>query len=210
MPEALARAPRGPILTAPVREAPPKKRKATLAAKIWSRLRPKTASGYLTLIVVAVMIGVAVNALLLQRVRHPAPFFASEPLPAPAVAAPPTPLAAAPPPPPVLPAKAPAETGPATPPPRPVELATTAPVSPPTRANDPIGELVRANSAKESAKTIAAVQAALIRLGYVVKADGAMGGDTEEAIRDFEKNHNLPISTALSSRLLAKLGVIAR
>ena len=63
---------------------------------------------------------------------------------------------------------------------------------------------------RESAKTIAAVQAALIRLGYVVKADGAMGGDTEEAIRDFEKNHNLPISTELSPRLLAKLGVIAR
>ena len=37
-----------------------------------------------------------------------------------------------------------------------------------------------------------------------------MGGDTEEAIRDFEKNHNLLISTELSPRLLAKLGVIAR
>jgi hypothetical protein len=203
LPEALARAPRGPILTAPVRDAPPKKRKATLAAKIWSRLRPRTASGYLSLVVAAVMIGVAVNALLLQRVRHPAPFFASEPLPAPPAAAPP-----APPIPPVPPAKTPSEANLATPPPHP--FAPSLSISPPMRANDPIGDLVRANNAKESSKTIAAVQAALIRLGYVVKADGAMGGDSEEAIRDFEKNHNLPISTELSPRLLAKLGVIAR
>ena len=55
-----------------------------------------------------------------------------------------------------------------------------------------------------------AVQRALVKLGYDLNADGLMGASTVEALRDFEKNHGLPVTSELSPRLIAKLNGAAR
>ena len=48
-------------------------------------------------------------------------------------------------------------------------------------------------------------RAALVRLGYVVKADGEPSAATSTALRDFERAHGLPPSNDVTPRLLKAL-----
>ena len=196
--EALARIRNDSILSRPgkkaVRGAGALRRAAARAFSLPPRL-------YIGAILSALLAGIGVNALILQRERHPAPLFAPAPqkkIVAPAPVAPPP-----------------------TPPPAPTVAheAAAAPVAaPPTAAgpgggqrSDPIGDLLRGESpAADDSRLIVAAQTALARLGYLVKPDGAQGGATDQALRDFERAHGLPISTEITPHLVKQLSSAAR
>ena len=55
-----------------------------------------------------------------------------------------------------------------------------------------------------------AAQTALAKLGYPVKPDGNDGAATQQALRDFERVHSLPLSTEITPRLVKQLSVAAR
>ncbi len=178
----------------------------------------------------ALMTGIAVNALFLQRDKHPAPIFRTAPVaaPAPQAAAPaaaPAPAQqvahAAPaqgpavvaPPAQVQPAPAPRAAA-ATPPARPSDLGeqsqrAAAPVD--RTKLDPIGQLLRGGSAPAEAanKTVMSAQRALAKLGYDVRADGVMGAATRQAVERFERQNNLPVTGEFSARTLRRLSAAA-
>lgn len=208
MPEALARMRHDSVLTAPRRKA--ERGRAVRSPLRWLALAPRRPSAYAAAVLSATILGIIVNAVGLQHERHPAPFFTS---PAPmssgpaARSAPAGPATASAPP----SAPAIASAPPAAPPMRPLEPAADpdpAPL-PAARAADPIGDLLRTGGAKEASHMTVAAQSALIKLGYSLKADGAAGPDTGAALRDFEKSHNLPITTEITPRLVKLLTAAA-
>ena len=146
--------------------------------------------------------------LYFQHERHPAPFFAARP---PAVGSPPS-AAAAPPP---QAARADNSTSVAVlPPTRPANLGVVRPAAsaggpvepaPSARGADAIGEILRADTAKDGEKQVLEAQNALIKLGYVLRADGSPGAATSAALHDFERAHSLPITTDVTPRLLKQL-----
>ena len=143
----------------------------------------------------ALLAGIGVNALLLQHERHPAPLFApAHPQGAPA---PSLPAPAA-----FLPAPAPSS------PPRPA----TGDNAPAVRFPDQIGELLRGGGEArgDPSRMVAAAQTALAKLGFPVKADGVEGAATEQALRDFERSHGLPVTTEITAHLLKQLTSAAR
>ena len=153
------------------------------------------------------LVGIAVNALLLQRERHPAPLFWRSPKPASAASAPPPPPA-----PRLKPAAVeheapPAPSSAALPPARPAETARTASPAP-----DPIAELLAAESHDDASAShlIVSAQTALAKLGYSVKPDGKEGAETQQALRDFEHAHGLPPATEITERLVKQLTQAAR
>ena len=155
---------------------------------------------YIGAILSALLAGIGVNALILQRERHPAPLFAPPPpkIVAPAPVAPPP----APPPAPAVAREAPAPVAAAPPPIR---------AGGAQRASDPIGDLLRGDPpAVDDPHLVVAAQTALAKLGYSVKADGAQGAATDQALRDFERAHGLPISTEITSHLVKQLTSAAR
>jgi hypothetical protein len=160
-------------------------------------LRPRT---YVAAALSALLVGIGVNALVLQSHRHPAPLFAPSP---PRVTPPPAPANPVPAP----PAAASAETS--TPIPAPPPKPTGAVASPP-RAPDQIGNLLRSEVQTEDTHLVVAAQTALVKLGYAVKADGAEGAATQQALRDFERAHGLPLSTEITPRLVKQLNAAAR
>jgi hypothetical protein len=173
-----------------------------LTGRIVGRVKLAHLRYYLGAALFAALVGIGVNALLLQRERHPAPLFG--------YAAP------------KLPSAAPA---PAPPPPqKPVSTednALPAPsfvALPPTRAqtaggsspaSDPIAELL-AEPHGDSSRLIQAAQTALAKLGYPVKPDGKEGSATEQALREFERAHGLPPATEITERLVKQLTAAAR
>ncbi len=78
------------------------------------------------------------------------------------------------------------------------------------RAADAIGDLLRGEAPADSSRLVVAAQSALAKLGYSVKADGAQGAATDQALREFEKAHGLPISTEITPRLVKQLNSAAR
>lgn len=162
---------------------------------------PKRA--YVLAAVAALLAGIGVNALLLQRGRHPAPLFAKPAAPASAPS-----VSAAPPPPPAAP-EPPHDTSalpaaPAAEPPARLAPADSGAV----RDNDPIGALLRGENQPDDGRLVLAAQNALVKLGYPVKADGAEGAATKQAIRDFERAHGLPQSD-ITPRLVKQLNAAA-
>ena len=152
----------------------------------------------------AALVGIGVNALLLQRERHPAPLFG--------YAAPKVPSAApAPaPPPPQKPASTedaapPALSSAALPPARPAESTGSSPPG-----SDPIAELLAGEPRGDASRLTLAAQTALAKLGYPVKPDGKEGSATEQALREFEHAHGLPPSTEITERLVKQLTAAAR
>jgi hypothetical protein len=152
----------------------------------------------------AALIGIGVNALLLQRERHPAPLFgyAAPKLPS----APPAPA----PPPPQKPASAednapPAQSSATLPPARPAESAGSS-----SSASDPIAELLAGEPHGDATRLTQAAQIALAKLGYPVKPDGKEGSATEQALREFERAHGLPPGTEITERLVKQLNAAAR
>jgi hypothetical protein len=180
LPEASARLRPDPTLAGRLRPAAGRKSVAVVAAAL-RRLGATPARGYAAAALTAALVGIVVNALALQHARHPAPFFAHTP----AVAG--------------APAQTAAETtgAPAapTPPARPVQLG----------GDDAIADMLRADQEQETQKRLAAAQVALVRLGYVVKADGEPSAATSTALRDFERAHGLPPSNDVTPRLLKAL-----
>ncbi len=144
------------------------------------------------------IIAICVNALVLQQSRHPAPLFRkSFALPA-SVAQP-------------RPAKVTLNAQPTR---DPIDqlLRSTAPERPGAEgaeANpDSISQLLKSEAAQnpgEASKTVLAAQRALIKLGFVVKPDGIVGGATRQAIEQFERDHGLPVQGELSPKVLREL-----
>jgi Putative peptidoglycan binding domain len=151
------------------------------------------------------LVGIGVNALVFQRERHPAPLFGS-PLPssssvAPAPVAPPAPKPAS-----AERDASAAESPVALPPTRPADAVDGAASAP----SDPITDLLRGEARVDGARLILAAQTALIKLGYPVKPDGNDGLATQQALRDFERVHGLPLSTEITPRLVKQLNAAAR
>ena len=186
--------------------ASPPKRRLSLAL-----LTRRPARTLAVVVVAALATGIALNAVLFQTGHHPAPLFggpraiaaapktvavAPPPMPAPrpAVLAQPAPVNAAP-----APAVAPAAPRAA---PREAEAVPVAP------KKDPIAALLNGESPQEAAgptPRVAAVQKALIKSGFVLRADGVMGLTTRQALERFERDRKLPVTGELSPRTLREL-----
>ena len=65
--------------------------------------------------------------------------------------------------------------------------------------------MLRADQERETQRQLTEAQGALIRLGYVVKADGEPSATTTTALREFERAQGLPLSSALTPKLLKTL-----
>ena len=159
---------------------------------------------YLGAALFAALVGIGVNALLLQRERHPAPLFG--------YAAPKLPSAtpAPAPPPPQKPVSTednapPAQSSAALPPARPAESAGSS-----SSASDPIAELLAGEPHGDASRLTLAAQTALAKLGYPVKPDGKEGSATGQALREFERAHGLPPATEITERLVKQLTAAAR
>ena len=63
--------------------------------------------------------------------------------------------------------------------------------------------------ATDPAPRIVAAQKALMKLGYVVKADGIMGAGTRKAIEIFEQSRKLPVTGDLSARVMRELSALS-
>jgi hypothetical protein len=181
--------------------------KSAVVAAALRRLSATPARGYAAAALTAALVGIVVNALALQHARHPAPFFAHAPAVAAAAAPNPTQVPAQ-----VSAqgsAQAAAETTAApaapTPPARPVQLGATAA----SGGDDAIADMLRADEEREAQKRLAAAQAALIKLGYVVKTDGEPSAATSMALREFERAHGLSPSNDVTPRLLKALSTAA-
>jgi hypothetical protein len=175
-----------------------------LAQRIAGRVKLAHLRYYLGAALFAALVGIGVNALLLQRERHPAPLFG--------YAAPKVPSAApAPaPPPPQKPASTediapPAQSSAALPPARPVESTGSSPPG-----SDPIAELLAGEPRGDASRLTLAAQTALAKLGYPVKPDGKEGSATEQALLEFERAHGLPPATEITERLVKQLTAAAR
>lgn len=226
MREALAAANHDYILTEPAkakqrsrRARPEAKRRLAGLSPAKMRLFRNVAAGALC---VAALGGIAFNALSLQKSRHPAPLFAhvapaivaKEPVAAAPVAA--SPLAAAPsrted----VSAAKIPVEEKPSAAPARPTPAAGSD-----AAPHDAISDLLlgkprepavaQAPAAALSPRTVMAVQKALIKLGFVLKANGVLGATTHQAIERYERDHhrvsNGELTPAVMRRLSAESG----
>ncbi len=169
------------------------------ASALARRAKTLPSGAYVGAALLAVFAGIGFNALVLQRQRHPAPLFAPAARSVPPVSsgsaaavarAAPAPVVI-----PVPPSGRPPAAGEA---------------SPSKRAPDPIADLLRGESEAGGPNLILAAQNALIQLGYSVKADGAEGSATEEALRAFERAHGLPVTKDISPRLVKELSTAAR
>ena len=205
MPEALARSRNDSVLSRSARSAS-KDRDSFLRA-ITRPLLSRPARTIAGATLAAVLTGIVVNALLMQKEHRSAPFFAA-PKPATAAAEPPARPAAA-----AAPAPAIAESAPviAQPPTRPAGLgaAGDAVPVPPLRSGDPIRDLLRGGDAKDATHLTIAAQTALIKLGFALKADGVEGASTEQAIQQFEHAHGLAASSEITPKLVKQLGAAA-
>jgi Putative peptidoglycan binding domain len=176
----------------------------TLRRRIAGRVKVAHLRYYLGAVLLLALVGVTVNALLLQRERHPAPLFGFSP---------PKPLSAAPAPVPAPPPKpvstensaSPAPSSAALPPTRPADAAQGAPP-----ASDPIAELLAGETHSDGSHLVLNAQTALAKLGYPVKPDGKEGAATEQALREFEKAHGLPSGAEITERLVKQLTAAAR
>jgi hypothetical protein len=209
-------------------------------------LTRRPARTIMSAIVMALLTSIVINALVLQKAKHPAPFFMSaEPPKAPAAQAHPAVAEQAHIP--AVPHNAPVAV-------RPRDAITTllkqnagekseaeaAPAAAKSkdaieallkgtiankpgvesepaeaRSKDPIAALIKTNSAaaadaaKPSAETVATVQQALVRLGFVLRADGVMGAATKQAIELFERDHGMRADGDLSPRVTRQLSAMS-
>jgi hypothetical protein len=231
--EALARSDHDFLLSEPVRSRKSRRRNGPFGALLGIFRFARRAADYPNRIagalLVSLVIAISVNALVLQRGRHPAPLFGKSvvmpvlapqtPVVKPQVVAP---LRAA------QPARDPigqfmqssgAPSGELAAAPdalnprqrsdakddRPAIAAKPAP-------NDPISQLLKSDATRtappsEQSETVRAAQRALIKLGFVLKPDGRAGGATRQAIEQFERDRGLPVHGELSPKILHRLSV---
>jgi hypothetical protein len=201
-------------------------RKGWLSALIGVARFLRGLANYPNRIAGALLVGLAaaitINALELQTSRHPAPLFGrttilpppqspAEPVAAPAPQAAPR-VEARP-----LPAPAPAATDPLGQFIRqdeaPAEAAAPAQKSDaplPAARPDPISQILRETAAtpaepQKPSRTILAAQHALVKLGFVLEADGIEGEATRKAILQFDHDHHLPPRGELTPKLIHAL-----
>jgi len=172
-----------------------------LAQTVVRRLLSRPARTVAGATLAAILTGIVINALVMQKEHRSSPLFGA-PLPAREISQPPA-----------APAPATAQSAPvaAQPPVRPASLGAAidpAPV-PPSRLDDPIRDLLRGDAGKDPAHLVIAAQNALIKLGFAIKADGVIGGSTEQAIQQFERAHGLPASAEITPRLVKLLSAVA-
>jgi hypothetical protein len=150
---------------------------------------------------------ILLNAMFLQRQRHPAPLLGStiriepaKPAPAPVkpnsiaqILAAPEPSAAPMTPPPA----APVEAAPVVAAPAP---AAALPAAPAKKGPDAIGALLGDSAPALPTKTILSAQKALQKLGAPVKPDGHYGASTRRAVEAFQRRHTLPVTGELTPR----------
>jgi hypothetical protein len=167
---------------------------------MWKRalrtLAPKTRRGFAGAALLAMMIGIVVNAVALQHGRRPELPLDPGPMASvksqPAVALTPASTVASA-------ASAPsAAATPARPAPTTVALART------PKAADPIAELLRSSSG-DNRRLVTAAQGALAKLGFAVKATGTVDANTRSAIAEFDKSRHLPVSTEITPKLVKTL-----
>jgi len=201
MSEALARVRNDSILVGP--EKAPRAGRGTVW-RLVIRAFALPARVYVGAALSALLAGIGVNALLLQRERHPAPFFG--PTRRHAAPAPSNPTAVR--------APAPQDAAPEAPLPAPTPLPPAKPAAAgadaPVRPLDQIGDLLRGEPHSDDSQMILAAQGALAKLGYPVKADGVEGAATEQALHDFARSHGLPVTTEVTPRLVRQLMAAAR
>ena len=135
---------------------------------------------------------ILVNALFLQKGRHPAPMFTEVGQPAgPTTGSIPMPL-----PKPQASARLPTATLPAAP-------VKTAAAPRADSRTDPIAELL------EPSNKTASVQRALAEFGYgQIKPTGTLGPETRAAIEKFERERRLPVTGQISERLTRELSLM--
>ena len=203
MPEALARVRNDSILSG-LAKSPAFR--GGIASALARRAKALPVGAYVGAALLAVVFGIGVNALVLQRGRHPAPLFApAAPLIPPALSRPrSTPSFQS----------AVAAGGASTPVPVPLPPSERPPAagdaSSAQRAPDPIADLLRGEPHTEEGRLILSAQNALARLGYAVKTDGNEGRATEEALLAFERAHGLPLTKEISPQLVRQLASAAR
>jgi hypothetical protein len=196
VPEALARSHNDSILSRAARS--PRRRNAQgFARTVLRRLLSRPARTIAGAALTAVLTGIVINALVMQREHRSLPLSgASRP-----VAEASQPAAAA----------APGASASARSPARPAAPPATidpAPV-PPVRADDPIRDLLRGDAGKDASHLVVVTQEALVKLGYAIKADGVIGASTEQAIQQFERAHALTLSNEITPRLVKLLSAAA-
>lgn len=148
---------------------------------LWARAARRPVDSVAIAVAVAASLIIVVNAVILQSGSRSAPFVANAPL---LPAALPSGMALAPPP-----------THAATP---------RTPQPPAATRNDPIAQLINTSS------RIMKVQRVLSDYGYgQIRLTGVLDRPTTEAIERFEREHNLPVTGAISERLMNELGIMA-
>jgi hypothetical protein len=198
--EALARTRHDSALSSASDGAPRKRALRVLAGL--RRLRhvlPTRVHGYAVVALGMAITVVVVNALTLQRERHPAPFFVqSGPVPAASVKLLPVHTA------PLTPAENSAPSNPS-PPMRPSESGGRPEVNSGSRPVDPIADQLNLEASRDKQRRWATAQTALIKLGYSVRIGDPGGPDAIAALRDFEKAHGVSISNEVTPRLVRLL-----
>ena len=170
-------------------------------------------------------LGIMVNALMMQKSRHPAPLF-GQTLAIPKEAAPKeaapkqaaTSVGAAVKPAPPAPALAQPAPQPASQPNSAKAHHAAAVVAPDKPAgDDAIARLLNGGGEKTAAKgetkgaatsdgkAVLGIQRALAKLGFAIKPSGTFGPQTRKAIEAFEKDRHLPVSGEVSPRLVKVL-----
>ena len=182
---------------------------------------------YIGAVLSAIVVGVGSYPFLPQIGRHPAPLFVPDQhsLLAPSnTTSTITPVLADAPPASPTPALSSDPTSGATPAALDVSPVSSTPVSEPlpppslgrderrsvARTSDQIGDLLRGKPVVEDSRLISAAQSALAKLGYPVKVDGAEGGATRRALRDFERARGLQQTTEITSELINQLTAAVR
>ena len=173
-------------------------------------------------------IGVPMNALFFQDGRHPAPLFSSPP--SVAVVKAPTPPAR-----PTVIESPRTERGESLTPRRAAtdaiaakiekpDIVKSAPAKPETpraadKKKDPIGRLIlgqarppaaKVDKAAPVPKNVLYTQRALLKLGYVVRADGVLNAATRQAFQKFERDIGLPVTAHITPKLLQQLASRSR
>jgi hypothetical protein len=206
--EALARV-RNEVLS---RRVDLKRASGTLMRRLSASLFSLSPRAYLGAALCALVVGIAVNALILQRGRHPAPLFGTATAPTPTETITlnsqrtpppePAPRAAAE----AVPQAAPE--APAAPASAPIPPAAPRHVAPGSK-HDAIGDLLHQERSDEDARMLQSARSALGKLGYPVKAD-AGESSVRDAIRDFEKAKGLPLTNEITPKLVKRLNEAAK
>lgn len=203
MSEALARTRHDSVLSRSPGRVPGSRAFSAQAWLQWLRtVLPTRVRAYAGIILAVVMTGIVANALILQRERHPAPFFVGS---APSGAA----SAKLPPERPAPSASVEGPPGRPSPSARSSEPGGRPEFSPVSRTTDPIADILHNEASRDAQRLLTNAQNALIKLGYSIRTGESASADTIAAMRDFEKAHGLPLSNEVTPRLVKLLAAAA-